>query len=1137
MNNPLLDKNFLKELDNFRSHEIYARITALSVKELPIEYIEGKVTGGSINIDGTSAVRRTCNLSMVAQNVNINEFYWGLHNKFKLEIGLKNNINLNYPDIIWFPQGVYVITSFNTALSTSGFNISISGKDKMCLLNGEVGGQLPASIDFGVEEYVDLENEITTYTKVPIKKIIKEAVHAYALEPYYNIIINDLEDSGLELLEYRGEDPLYLLYDITREEYSQMYMDGSTECYLIDTKKWSTLAKIKNYNKRIDNLVDDNPTRIKLINTEDATIYTVAKVEYGQTAGYRLTDLVYAGDLISNIGESLTSILDKIVKMLGNFEYFYDLDGRFIFQEKKTYVQTSWNTITTIEEDTYVDNSMFNDYNIYHFEGNNLISSFSNSPNLNNVRNDYSVWGTRKTVNDVEVPVHYRYAIHKKPEYYKNIAGEEFSNKDWDWREIIYQMALDYYQYNELGVEVPVGDNKKYVPLELKIKENNPDHYPTGMTGYEAFYLDLQGFWRQLYNPNPPKKYYNYLYDTTPSEMKLIPDWHKLPDCLKDGFEHEWWEFEDWAEKYKLVYGVYPGNNPDYPDDSTENSIGKYCTNTCLLDLNVYFPEGKKWDKDRRLFLFEVAADGTLYDVSHNPPIHSNLTPEQSCINHGYKYFKNQIDKGIKVYIYDPLIPTTATEVEETFQPIDSDGEPIKELFIKEKYVQLSADSNIKDRKDVYIVKTINGKPEFQRLIDALEVKYKFYVIEKQLYLKDNKFYFSAAFAPSSQALFKDDMTKIDEDKKNYYLELNEIIYVKDKEGNKTYYKCNGKDSKGYATFVEDASIKEILVSDTYYITADSEKYESGYKAITYEIADRIEKKEIYIKDGENYISLLDSYPLNKNCYLKQETEEYISINSDDVPDGVKSLYYNNGVYNKYYTTTQLDMAGQPVPNTVPIYNYLTYYVQYYDYFTKEETDSRIWNWKKEVKNSPDSLNFWLDFLDSSELFYDKKGNSYTVGCELDDYAIPAIGDRTKVVNDSNVKSIYFRDVPNLIFTTYEQLNAIDLKEKTGYIFFFIKDASEDPNGTVQFNYFNISAQGKSAKEKLDELLYYHSYCTESINISAIPIYYLEPNTRISVRDDNSKINGEYLVSRISIPLTYNGMMSITATKAPQRLY
>jgi hypothetical protein len=54
-------------------------------------------------------------------------------------------------------------------------------------------------------------------------------------------------------------------------------------------------------------------------------------VEYGQTAGYRFTDLIYAGDLIANIGESLTSVLDKIKNMLVEFEYFYNLEGQFVF--------------------------------------------------------------------------------------------------------------------------------------------------------------------------------------------------------------------------------------------------------------------------------------------------------------------------------------------------------------------------------------------------------------------------------------------------------------------------------------------------------------------------------------------------------------------------------------------------------------------------------------------------------------------------------------------------------------------------------------------------------------------------------------------------------------------------------------
>ena len=61
-----------------------------------------KSDGNWVNIDGNSAVRRTCNLTLVAKDVNITDFYWGVSNKFTLEIGVKNFINPIYPDIIWF---------------------------------------------------------------------------------------------------------------------------------------------------------------------------------------------------------------------------------------------------------------------------------------------------------------------------------------------------------------------------------------------------------------------------------------------------------------------------------------------------------------------------------------------------------------------------------------------------------------------------------------------------------------------------------------------------------------------------------------------------------------------------------------------------------------------------------------------------------------------------------------------------------------------------------------------------------------------------------------------------------------------------------------------------------------------------
>ena len=125
-NNPLLDYDFLYELDHHRNRTTYARITSLTNENYPIERIEGVVTAGSITLDGGSAVRRVCQLTLTTGNLNINNVYWSLTTKIKIEIGIENNlvitdINGNkkdytkiYPEIIWFPQGVYVLTDFKT---------------------------------------------------------------------------------------------------------------------------------------------------------------------------------------------------------------------------------------------------------------------------------------------------------------------------------------------------------------------------------------------------------------------------------------------------------------------------------------------------------------------------------------------------------------------------------------------------------------------------------------------------------------------------------------------------------------------------------------------------------------------------------------------------------------------------------------------------------------------------------------------------------------------------------------------------------------------------------------------------------------------------------------------------------------
>jgi hypothetical protein len=89
----------------------------------------------------------------------------------------------------------------------------------MCLLNGDVSGNLPANVDFAYEEYYDVNTQKTTFNKVPIKTIINRALIEFGRELPQNIFINNLDEAGLELLEYKGTEPLYIFKDLQTEEF------------------------------------------------------------------------------------------------------------------------------------------------------------------------------------------------------------------------------------------------------------------------------------------------------------------------------------------------------------------------------------------------------------------------------------------------------------------------------------------------------------------------------------------------------------------------------------------------------------------------------------------------------------------------------------------------------------------------------------------------------------------------------------------------------------------------------------------------------------------------------------------------------------------------------------------------------
>jgi hypothetical protein len=73
----------------------------------------GAITSGSINLDGQSAIRRTCTLGIaITDAVLTDNYYWTLNSKFQAWIGLKNNVpGLTFTVNGLFPDLIMMVTN------------------------------------------------------------------------------------------------------------------------------------------------------------------------------------------------------------------------------------------------------------------------------------------------------------------------------------------------------------------------------------------------------------------------------------------------------------------------------------------------------------------------------------------------------------------------------------------------------------------------------------------------------------------------------------------------------------------------------------------------------------------------------------------------------------------------------------------------------------------------------------------------------------------------------------------------------------------------------------------------------------------------------------------------------------------
>ena len=378
----LKDSTFLKKFDEIKLKEQFVKIVVLNFNEDPIQEIQGKVIGGNLTLDGSSAMRRTGNISLTTDNyendLTTTRNLLSINKKVEILIGFTNTTDeyTNY-DILWFPQGIFVIMAPNISHRSDGIKISLTLHDKMAMLNGECGGVLPASVVFDRTEDIDEDGTITI-TQPTIHQIIQELVHHFGGEQLGKILISDIDNQIKKVMQWTGSTPLYLYSQIIE---GQNYYHFST-------------------------------------NYEEAKIGTKEPItfNYGDDVGYILTDFVYPGDLIGNAGDTVVTVLDQIKSLLGNYEYFYDINGNFRFQQIKNYLNTSYSTFKINEMNMQ---NYLADYttgkSVYTFENANLITAYSNSPQYQQIKNDFLVWGKRTTVYGQDIPIRYHLAIDSKP--------------------------------------------------------------------------------------------------------------------------------------------------------------------------------------------------------------------------------------------------------------------------------------------------------------------------------------------------------------------------------------------------------------------------------------------------------------------------------------------------------------------------------------------------------------------------------------------------------------------------------------------------------------------------------------------------------------------------------------------------
>lgn len=1101
----LTDSKFLSMLDEMRIKKHYAKITVLSfVDEKPLREIQGIATAGSVTVNGQAALRRTISLTVSGieneNDINNIENIISINKKVKIEVGLENPFEdyKNYGDIIWFPLGTYVINQATTSTTASSANISISGKDKMCMLDGTCGGTLPSAVTFHETQYEDDNGDIFI-EQVPIFTIIKECVTHFGKEPEQNVIINDVDMTAKLSTKYVGQNPIWFSKDYK----SFVISENAPE--------------------------DENFLQHKFI--------------YGQDVGYQETDFTYPGELVFSAGDTVTSVLDKIIESLGNYEYFYDLDGHFIFQQKKNYLNYYYTPITQINDNYYI--KAFSDSKYYYtFIDAKDALSYYNSPKYENIKNDFIVWGDKTNANGVTKTIQYHLAIDEKPQI--DLANQymwDITKGNGDHAYYLFEYEKNNYNQTpeQKAIEIIYTENHSEITdnsIETAIKKDIVNNI-------------LQNY--SFYNGDQFILYYKVIFSDQIRYYKVVLLNREIIDFiyLED--------LTDIIDFTYLVFGVYPKKDEEDASDDSSSSDNEPINhpdrpNTPDLDPGFGIPDswhkGTQRDKQNQLDPdFSVDPDGSSKPSNDSDDKKDDTTKVK---NKEFYLVQKRIIDNIDVLGY-----------------YNKKGEWIQIFELSEKLNLTNINNLINKVKQNYylkIIKDIN--------FDEINKEYDFNFINQNNVLlvsstglliyklnsydsKGNKQEYNYSI-PDSYSAIKDleNKTLISEEE---HKELVKVLLE--------YYKTNKDDLLDDITLIYNYTDINDISSDN---SSSSDNKKGSDLLLPF--LDPVEGKKDQLKvlkDQEDIIKKIFILRDNGNYTLNEIIEEITNAYNSNVIDfsilpensKIKIITYTpkepefDYEDNFYFTLIgtpchewREELFRQALLNSengsqkgdyddellAKIDNEYLWRKQLFD--PQNETWHEEWNnqidsansnekkidtwdgWNPAIYIDPSLVTYWLDFIDVDQL--------------VSKYSVNKIGRRTKALTKTNMSLLYKLNVPDVIF--FENTGEADLIQKIeeytleGQAYCALKPG--------QMKLFSSSGTGSTAFDYIREMLYQYLIYNLTVTINCAPRYYLEPNNLIYIDDKKSNIKGEFVITQYTLPLTYNGNMSITTNEALTRV-